>query len=188
MIKLNPGEKIYLIKRRHRVVLMKEIFPQVLIFFLTIFGMVILFFISFPSWPEILVRYFPSLSNFNLKYILLFFLSIFLSILWIVIFLTFTNYYLDYWIITNQRTIHTELRSLFSRISSSVFHDKIQDITIDVHGILPTIFHFGNLHIQTAGEFREFVMRQISDPEIVKQVIFEAQRDYLKQLKKDELL
>jgi hypothetical protein len=53
---------------------------------------------------------------------------------------------------------------------------------------LPTIFHFGNLHIQTAGEFREFVMRQISDPEIVKQVIFEAQRDYLKQLKKDELL
>lgn len=186
MITLNPDEKIYLIKRRHRIVLMAELIPGILIFFFIILGMITLFFIPFPSLPEMLLNFFPEIANVNLRYILLFSLSLLLLIFWLIIFIIITNYYLDSWIVTNQRTIHTELRSLFSRILSSVPHNRIQDITIEVHGILPTIFRFGDLHIQTAGEFREFVFRQIPDPYKTKEIIFKAKREFLEQLKKSE--
>jgi hypothetical protein len=58
--------------------------------------------------------------------------------------------------------------------------DKIQDMTAKIKGFLPSFFHFGDLRIQTAGEKGEFILDQIEDPELVKQVIFEAKFDYQK--------
>lgn len=183
MITLNPDEKIYLIKRRHRLVLMKALVPEIFIFFLIILGMIILFFVDLPPWPEMLTGFFPEIADYNMEYLLLFLFSLSLSIFWLVIFVTFTNYYLDCWIVTNQRTIRAELRGLFSRIFSSVPHDRIQDITVDIHGILPTIFRFGDLHIQTAGGFRDFAFRQIPDPYKAKEIIFKAQKEFLEKSK-----
>jgi hypothetical protein len=53
-------------------------------------------------------------------------------------------------------------------------------MTTSIKGILPSLYHFGNLRIQTAAEKGEFVLDQIEDPELVKQVIFEAKIDYQK--------
>lgn len=180
MIQLNPGERIYLIKRRHRIVLMSELSPLIFISFLIIIGIFALFFIPKISWPQFLIKYFPQVSNLNLRFLFLFFLSLSLSIIWVISFLFVTDYLLDFWVVTNQRTINVELTGLFHLTYSSVFHDKIQDITVSIQGFLPALFHFGDIQIETAGEFRQFIFRQIPDPEIVKQVILEAQRDYLK--------
>jgi len=188
MITFRPNEKIYLIKRRHLVVLIKSLFPELLIFLVTLILMVSLFFIPLPSWPDWLTKFIPSLLEFKIRYLLLFLLSFFVLVFWTTIFLVVTNYYLDCWIVTNERTIHTELRGLFSRVLSSINHDRIQDITIDIHGFFPNILRFGDLHIQTAGEFREFVFRQIPDPYKTKDVIFQAQREFLKKMKKDGVL
>lgn len=49
-----------------------------------------------------------------------------------------------------------------------------------IKGFLSAIFHFGDLIVQTAAEKGEFIMDQIEDPEIVKQIIFEAKIDYQK--------
>lgn len=188
MITLRPGEKIYLIKRRHRVILMRSLFLQLLIFLVISVLMIYLFFISLPPWPEWITNFVPSLLEFEIRYLLLFFLSLILLVLWTTIFLIVTDYYLDCWVVTNERTIHTELRGLFSRISSSVNHDRIQDITVDVHGFFPTVLHFGDLHLQTAGEFRQFVFSQIPEPYKTKEVIFQAQREFLKKMKKNGVL
>lgn len=188
MISLRQNEKIYLIKRRHRVVLMKSLFPELLIFSVTIILTVIFFFIPLPSWPSWLIKFIPFLLEFETRYLLLFFLSLLLLVIWTIIFLIVTNYYLDCWIVTNERTIHTELRGLFSRISSSVNHDKIQDITVDIKGFFPTILRFGDLYIQTAGEFREFIFKQIPDPYKTRKTIFKAQREFLKKMKKNGIL
>ncbi len=187
MIPLNPGERVYLIKRRHRIVLISEISPLFLFFLLLIIGILIVAFCQKISWPEIFVKYFPSVSVLNLRFLILFFLSICLSILWIIIFFIITDYYLDCWVVTNQRTVHVELTGLFNLTYSSVFHDKIQDITVQIKGFFPALFHFGDIQIETAGEFRQFIFQQIPDPEIVKQVILEAQRDYLIEKKKEGL-
>lgn len=188
MITLRPNEKIYLIKRRHRIILMRELFPELLIFSVILILMIFVDFYPFPSWPDWLIKFFPSFLEYNLRYLLLFFLSILLLVLWTILFLVITNFYLDCWIVTNERTIHTELRGLFSRVLSSVNHDRIQDITVDVHGFLPTVFHFGNLIIQTAGELGKFTFQQIPDPYKTKDVIFEAQKEFLNKSKKDGIL
>lgn len=188
MISLRPNEKIYLVKRRHKIVLMKTLFPEFLIFLAAVILTIFLFFIKLPPWPDWLIRFIPQLTEFNLRYLLLFFLSLFLPVFWTLIFVTVVDYYLDCWIVTNERTIHAELRGIFSRVLASINHDQIQDITVEIQGILPIIFNFGDLHIQTAGEFREFVFREIPDPRKTKEAIFQAQREFLKQMKENGIL
>ena len=188
MITLQPNEKIILIKHRHRFALMREIFPEFLIFVAVLILVIHLFFTPTFSWSSWLVKFFPSILKYNLPNLLLFFLSLFLLILWLMIFLSLTTLYLDYWIITNQRTIHAELKGIFSREIASINHDKIQDITVEIQGFFPTLFHFGDLHIQTAGEFRELIFEEIPEPEKTKDIILAAQKEFLIQMKKDGLL
>jgi len=188
MITLRKNEKIYLIQRRHRIVLTRDLFPELLILAILIFGIFILSLTPPISWPKWLSGFIPTLLRINIRYLLAFITSILFLFFWTIIFLTITYYYLDSWIITNERTIHTELRGLFSRVISYVPHDKIQDITIDIHGFLPTFFNFGNLHIQTAGGFRKFVFRDVPNPDKTKRIIFEAQKEYYKKMKKNGIL
>jgi len=177
MITLESDEKIHLIKRRHRYVLLRMLMPEILIFLTIAVFMVFALLVRLPAWPDWLIRFFPTLASFNLRYLLLFLFTLLLQVFWLIIFLTITNYYFDCWIVTNRRTIHTELRALFSRLLSNVPHDKIQDITVDIHGILPTILRFGDLKIQTAGGFREFVFQDIPEPYQTKEIIFRAQKE-----------
>lgn len=177
MITINPDEKIYLTMRRHRYILLKLLIPEALIFLVVIIFMILALFIKLPAWPDWLINLFPAVALVKLRYILLFLLSLLLQFFWLIIFLTITNYYFDCWIITDKRTIHTELRALFSRIFSTVSHDKIQDITVDIHGIFPTILRFGDLKIQTAGGFREFIFQDIPEPYKAKDIILRAQRE-----------
>lgn len=181
MITLRPDEKIYLICRRHRFVLMRNLSPVLTVFFAILVLIILLFLIPDFPWPEWLVKFFPSILEYNLRHLFLFFLSILLLVLWSLIFLVVINYYLDYWIVTNERTIRAELLGLFNREASSVNHDKIQDITVDIKGFFPALLRFGDLHLQTAGEFREVVLKQIPNPDKVKDIIFQAQREFLKQ-------
>jgi len=180
MLKLNPGEKIYLVKRRHVLLLKLQLFVFVLIASLILFAILTLFFKEI-SWPQFLIEKFPQLLEFRLKFILIFFLSLLLPVLWVAIFVIISYYYLTYWVVTNQRTIYVKLDGLFHVSYSSVFHDRIQDIVISIKGILASVFRFGDLQIQTAGEIGQFVFEQIPEPAIVKQTIFEAKKDYLKQ-------
>jgi uncharacterized membrane protein YdbT with pleckstrin-like domain len=188
MITLQPNEKIILIKHRHQFALMREIFPEILISVAILIFIIHLFFSPNFSWFHWLGKFFPSILKYNLPNLLLFFLSLFLLILWATIFLSLTTLYLDYWVVTNQRTIHAELKGIFSREISSVNHDKIQDITVKIQGFFPTLFHFGDLHIQTAGEFRELVFEEIPEPEKTKEIILAAQREFLKQMKQNGIL
>jgi len=184
MIIFGENEKIYLTKRRHKIVLLVEVLPLMLIFFI-IFGLAIAIIFISPSFPDWLINFIPELSKIEMRDFLLFLFSLLFLILWVFIFVIITYYYLDCWIVTNQRTIHAELKGFFSRTTSTVPHDRIQDVSIDVHGILPTIFKYGDLHIQTAGEFREFIFHQIPNPYETKDIILRM-RDELLTKKKFE--
>jgi len=49
--------------------------------------------------------------------------------------------------------------------------ERIQDVTYEVEGIVATILGFGDVHVQTAGESDEFLIKGISNPERVKKKI-----------------
>jgi len=179
MSALEPNERIYLLKRRHPIVLKFQILP--LASFLIFLFLLVSFFLSHKiSLPELLTENFPQFLSVRLNFVLAFLFSLTLPIFWCLIFFEITKYYFTYWIITNQRIIETKLVGLFNVQYSSVELDKIQDITVKIKGLLPSIYHFGDLKIETAAEKGEFVLDQIEDPELVKQIIFEAKFDYQK--------
>ena len=179
MITLESNERIYLLRRRHQIVLTFRIFPLI---FILIFFFILVFFFFFHKilWPEFFIERFPKISVFKLNFVFAFLVSLVLPIFWCLIFLEVTKYYFTYWIITNRRIIEARLIGLFNVQYSSIELDKIQDMTVKVRGLLPSIYHFGDLRIQTAAEKGEFILDQIRDPEVVKQVIFEAKIDYQK--------
>ncbi|EKD46870.1 MAG: hypothetical protein ACD_67C00034G0003 [uncultured bacterium] len=121
-------------------------------------------------------KFFPELSGRELKSIAAFMENFFMLALWIYSFLIWVDYYFDIWIITTERIVNVEQKGMFSREVSELRYNKIEDITTEVVGFLPTVINFGDVRIQTAAENTEFRFRTVSDPYHVKSIIMELQK------------
>ena len=160
MITFEPGEHVVLEVRHHWYVFFVEILP---ILFL---GLVLLAVVTLPGL-------FASLG-FDIIFgpeILVFVIAGWLM-LWMIFAIIWTGYYLDAWVITNYRVISIEQYTLFSRKIAECRLDKVQDVSVEVSGFLPTLLHFGTVVIQTAGESGQFTMKDIPEPDQVKDVLF----------------
>ncbi|MDO8559742.1 MAG: PH domain-containing protein [bacterium] len=91
--------------------------------------------------------------------------------LWLFALNAFVDYYLDVWIVTNERILNIEQHQLFSRIAAEQRLSRIQDVTAETRGVFATFLHFGDVHVQTAGEQTRFVFRQIPDSTAVARKI-----------------
>lgn len=116
-----------------------------------------------------LIITFGETESFLSVYIFLY--SLYLLILWVVGFTFWTNYYLDVWIVTNQKILDIEQVGLFSREVSILHLERIQDITTEVNGIVRTLVKFGHIHVQTAGQQREFIIHDVPNPDEVAKKI-----------------
>lgn len=127
--------------------------------------------------PLVAVQYFPWTDSFPGSHAALgtFLWSVWLLVLWVGLFISWTNYYLDVLIITTKRLIYVNQIGLFSRRVSISRLDRIQDATGEVFGIIPTLLDFGEVTIQTAAEEQTFVVRDIPRPAHVKALILQAQ-------------
>lgn len=76
----------------------------------------------------------------------------------------FIVFYLDMWVITNDRIIDVEQLGLFSRTISELDLFRIQDVTSDVHGFFPTLLDYGTLTIKTASNNVHIVFYDIAHP------------------------
>jgi uncharacterized membrane protein YdbT with pleckstrin-like domain len=100
-----------------------------------------------------------------------FFYVVYVLIIWIWGFMMWTDYYLDITVITNKRIIDMDQKGLFSRQTSTMRYEAIQDVTTEVNGIIHTVMNFGNLYIQTAATTKEFILDNIADPNLAKEII-----------------
>lgn len=100
-------------------------------------------------------------------------ISIYFLSVWLVTANGFTDYYLDTWIVTNERIINIEQHGLFQRVASELDLTTVQDVTAEISGALETLFQFGDVEIQTAGEKEHFEFRHVPHPERVKEVIMQ---------------
>lgn len=179
MIQINPPEKILLLVRRDIILLQYRIFPLISFFILILLIDLFLFFEKI-NWPQILLQFSPSLGNLNLNFVLIFLSSLIFPVIFNFILFEVFRYYLTYWVITNQRIISANFLGFFNVKYENVYLDRVQDITIFIKGILPSFFHFGTIRIQTAAEKGEFLLDNVHDPEVIKQVISEAYLDFRK--------
>ena len=98
-------------------------------------------------------------------------LGVYLLITWTSAWGTFTHYFLDAWVLTNQRIVNIKQRKFFSREVSGLFLSRVQDVTTEVNGVLSSLLGIGDIKVQTAAEDVEFVMRGIPHPEVMRDVI-----------------
>jgi len=161
-----PGEKIIMLLRRHWFV----IFFKVIFF--AIAGIIPLLFYFIAN--DLYINIVNSEIGFSVLVLLL---STFYLYVWLFFFAAFVDYYLDVWIVTDRRILNIEQKGLFNRTISEQKLHRIQDVTSELKGILPTLFNYGEVHIQTAGEQARFVFKEVNDPrQIAKKIMMMAEQ------------
>jgi hypothetical protein len=163
-----PNEGILMVVHRHWFDILSQ--------FVIIFAMLLLFFGSFTFVPLFL----PSFNEILGANLLYFIQNSFLTFTWMLFFVIWIDYYFDVWIVTNERIVNIEQRGLFSRGVSELELENIQDITVEVLGIIPTFLNYGDLYIQTAAEKERFVFHNVPDPYAIKDLIMNLQKTYEK--------
>lgn len=95
-------------------------------------------------------------------------------------------------VITNMRVIDIDQHGFFHKVVSECNYDKIQDVSYSIKGLFSTIFHFGNIQIQTAGNTANLELRYLKNPEKIQELIIGQQRSFLDHqdvsLTKEEIL
>jgi uncharacterized membrane protein YdbT with pleckstrin-like domain len=107
-------------------------------------------------------------------YLFMILLLTWLFIIWNLICVAWTDYYLDILVITNKNIIDIEQHGLFKREVSIIDLEDIQDITTVIDGFVRTVIGYGHLIIQSAGSRREFIIRNLDNPNLVRSKIKEA--------------
>ncbi|MCK4554262.1 PH domain-containing protein [Candidatus Parcubacteria bacterium] len=154
------NEKIVKVLRRDLFILFKKIvfFSILLILPLTFFG------IALEMYPDLLK------GQISYPFVLLLG-SAYYFFIWLFFFFSFIDYYLDVWIITNERIIDVQQKGFFSRVIAEQRLYRIQDVASEVHGFFPTVLKYGEVHIQTAGTRQRFLFHQVPHPENVRNSI-----------------
>jgi len=155
MVILEKDENILRVVRRHWFVMLP-----------TIIGLLIM-----AVLPLIVIKYF----GFDIGHLGAFLYSLWLLALWTMLFIDWTDYYLDVLLITNQRILNIEQRGFFNRQVISFRYSQIQDITVNTEGVIQTFFHFGLMQIQTAGEIQNIIIRHADNPEEARSLILAQQ-------------
>ncbi len=164
-LKLDDDESIVRVVRKHWFILMVQI---VSIIFLALAP----FFLLGVMWVSGVTATLP--LDFSMWYSAAGFLgAAWLLISWMLLFNILTDYYLDMWIITNKRVITIDQRGFFNRSVASFRLERLQDITVEIKGIIATMLDFGTIKADTASHTDAFVIFGIPNPREIKSLIQE---------------
>ena len=171
MMQLYENEEIRLIVRKHWFVMLS--------YGIAALAMLILGTVAYLYLPAVAPAIEMSIDNSLLAFAYFLYLMIIVGLL----FYSWIDYYLDTWIITDTRVIDIKQNGFFSRGVSEIPLSRVQDVTIDVHGLIPTLLKFGTIRLQTAGE-REFTMHHIPRLQEVKdevlKMVHSTQKQFIK--------
>ncbi|HUV42845.1 MAG TPA: hypothetical protein VMY36_02955 [Patescibacteria group bacterium] len=148
-------EKVILLARQHLITNIKWILAAVAM----LFGPSLIFMI-FPDF----FSSFRYRSLLNLVWYLLTFSFVFQR---------FLRWFFNVSIITDERVVDIDFPSLLYRDISSTKIDMIQDVSVKMGGFVRSLFNYGDVHIQTAAEQKEFIFEAISQPERVIKILNE---------------
>jgi len=107
-----------------------------------------------------------------------------LSVLWLLVgaargYLAWYQYQHDIWVVSDQRVIDSLKHHWFHHQMASADLDDVEDISIRREGVVATMFNYGDLQLQTAGERPNFVLSGIPNPSTVLALV-DHQRDIAK--------
>jgi uncharacterized membrane protein YdbT with pleckstrin-like domain len=88
-------------------------------------------------------------------------------------------------IVTDQNLIQILQNGLFSRKVSRLSVSNVEDVTADQHGFLQTIFNYGTLTVETAGEMKNFIFPYCPNPNKYADQILDARQAYANRLEEE---
>jgi hypothetical protein len=126
----------------------------------------------------------PDFANSTIGDALFMSLSIFVLFMLAAQLYGFVDYYLDVYIVTNQRIVDISQGGFFKRQISELHLHQVQDVNASVDSFWGTLLHFGDVHIQTAGERENFVFKSIPHPYGVAKKIIDLHETHIEELSK----
>jgi hypothetical protein len=162
-----PSEEVFLLIRRHWmtytifwVLLFLMIIPLVLVFALTVL------------YPDFFTEAIMGIAVVAGSAYCLIILALLLY--------GFVDFYLDVYIVTDRRIVDIKQDGFFKRAISELNLRQIQDVNAKVEGLFPTLFHYGDVYIQTAGEAENFVFQSIPHPYRISKKIIDLYETHLR--------
>jgi hypothetical protein len=125
----------------------------------------------------ILMIFAPSLVKFiPMNLTIPFGISLILFLFWYLVTFAFIleqfiSWYFDIFIISNLRVIDIDVKNILDRSFKEAQIDRIQDISYKVAGVSQTLFNYGSVVIETAGENPEISFEKVSNPAKVLKVL-----------------
>lgn len=85
----------------------------------------------------------------------------------------FLAWFFNVYIVTDERVFDVDFVNLIYREITDANIDQIQDVTTKIGGVIPTIFNYGEVVIQTAAEIPQIEFQAVPRPDTVAQVLRE---------------
>lgn len=104
---------------------------------------------------------------------------IFTAIVLLYVYIATTIYKGNAWVVTSDSLTQISQVALFRKQSSQLSLANLEDVTFDQNGLIPTMFGFGTLRVETAGERSKFVFPFCPNPGKCAREIIQAHDDYL---------
>lgn len=86
---------------------------------------------------------------------------------------SFMDWYLDIWVVTNERIVDVNQNGVFGRAIAELQLAKVQDVSVEQRGVIATMFGYGTIRVQSAGEKALFEFDGISHPQQISKHIIE---------------
>ena len=155
-----PGEKIIKIIRKDALVLAGRLLLTAIL-------------VGLPAAVGfIMLNIYPNLLEGEISYpLIVLATSGYALFIWLFMFFSFIDYYLDVWLITSERIIDIKQEGFFSRTVSETKLSEIQDVTSELKGFLRFVFHCGDVYVQTAAEQQRCSFIQVPGPEAIRDTI-----------------
>lgn len=105
------------------------------------------------------------------------------SLIWL--FYAYFTWQRNKYIITDQRVVDIDQISFFSKSQREAHLDRVQDVSFSIDGVFATLFRFGTVIIQTAGE-KPLELDYIPSPDKVQKMIFDLAKEKQKTTSEDD--
>lgn len=161
------GETVVKVLRKDLFILIKRIFLLLVLLFIPVFAFLV---VLLSNVEIVLNEFFEPAAVWGA--------SIYGLFVWLFFLFHLLDYYLDVWIITNERVIDIEQRGFFSRVSAELKFGAVQDVTTETHGVIPTVLKYGTVFVQTAGEKERFVFEDVPDPDGIRDLLMKQVENY----------
>jgi len=147
----DADEDVILFMRQHIIVLIPKLIFGICIFFVPLF--------LFPILAQFLLSPIEIPGGYIVIGTVFWYVAIFGFIL-----TSFLQWFFNIFIVTNKRIIDIDFLYLLYKKFSEAQIVRIQDISFRTGGIMATMFNYGDVLIQTAGELPNFVFEKIPRP------------------------